>query len=77
MRSKGPLTKADKGFRHAWIMCCSVPERGVQVDYKGKYGSWHDWSPKDMLPKLYRDYDLPQVGKERPARRNGSESLAR
>jgi hypothetical protein len=30
-----------------------------------------------MLPKLYRDYDLPQVGAERLVRRNGAETPAR
>ena len=46
-------------------------------EYQGKYGSYKDWSPKDMLPKLYRDYDLPNVGANRAPRRNGLESLPR
>jgi hypothetical protein len=59
------------GLRVAQILFYEVGETLHQ--YHGKYGAWHDWSPKDMLPKLYRDYDLPQVGKERLARRNGAE----
>jgi dCTP deaminase len=63
------------GLRVAQILFYEVGE--TLHRYQGKYGSWHDWSPKDMLPKLYRDYDLPQVGTERLARRNGAETTAR
>src|SRR5438132_2609936 len=57
------------GLRVAQLLFYEVGE--TLRHYQGKYGSWHDWSPKDMLPKLYRDYDLPHVGKERVMRRNG------
>ncbi len=63
------------GLRVAQILFYQVGE--TLHEYQGKYGSWHDWSPKDMLPKLYRDYDLPRVGLNRVAKRNGHEALAR
>jgi dCTP deaminase len=63
------------GLRVAQLLFYEVGE--TLHHYQGKYGSWHDWSPKDMLPKLYRDYDLPHVGKERLARRNGAETVSR
>jgi dCTP deaminase len=63
------------GLRVAQLLFYEVGE--TLHHYQGKYGSWHDWSPKDMLPKLYRDYDLPHVGKERLVRRNGAETPAR
>ncbi|MFL5734459.1 MAG: dCTP deaminase [Chloroflexia bacterium] len=63
------------GLRVAQLLFYEVGE--TLRKYEGKYGSWHDWSPKDMLPKLYRDYDLQNVGKERLARRNGADTLAR
>jgi hypothetical protein len=65
------------GLRVAQILFYEVGETLHQ--YEGKYGSWHDWSPKDMLPKLYRDRDLPNVGRARLVRRNGNglETLAR
>jgi dCTP deaminase len=63
------------GLRVAQILFYEVGE--TLREYQGKYGSWKDWSPKDMLPKLYRDYDLPNVGPNRTPRRNGHESLAR
>jgi dCTP deaminase len=63
------------GLRVAQLLFYEVGE--TLHEYQGKYGSWHDWSPKDMLPKLYRDYDLPHVGKERLVRRNGAETVPR
>jgi dCTP deaminase len=63
------------GLRVAQILFYEVGE--TLREYQGKYGSWRDWSPKDMLPKLYRDYDLTQVGQNRMTRRNGHESVAR
>ena len=60
------------GLRVAQILFYQVGE--TLREYQGKYGSWKDWSPKDMLPKLYRDYDLPQVGASRVLRRNGIEA---
>jgi dCTP deaminase len=63
------------GLRVAQILFYEVGETTHR--YEGKYGSWHEWTPKDMLPKLYRDYDLPLVGKERLAQLNGTEPLAR
>ena len=60
------------GLRVAQLLFYEVGE--TLHKYQGKYGSWHDWSPKDMLPKLYRVYDLSNVGQDRLARRNGSEA---
>ncbi len=58
------------GLRVAQILFYEVGETIRR--YEGKYGSWRDWSPKDMLPKLYRDYDLSQVGANRVnANQNG------
>ena len=63
------------GLRVAQILFYEVGE--TAREYHGKYGSWNDWSPKDMLPKLYRDYDLQRVGTNRVPARNGHETLAR
>lgn len=63
------------GLRVAQLLFYEVGE--TLHEYHGKYGSWKHWSPKDMLPKLYRDYDLGQVGANRPHRRNGVETAAR
>ncbi|GAC1445039.1 MAG: dCTP deaminase [Chloroflexota bacterium] len=30
-------------------------------EYSGKYGQQEEWSPHDMLPRLYRDWDLDQI----------------
>jgi dCTP deaminase len=30
-------------------------------EYHGKYGRRDDWTPYDMLPRLYRDWDLDQI----------------
>lgn len=30
-------------------------------EYKGKYGQ-NEWTPQDMLPKLYADWDLHEIG---------------
>lgn len=48
------------GLRVAQILFDQVGE--TLREYTGKYGSWNDWTPRDMLPKLYRDYDLGSVG---------------
>jgi dCTP deaminase len=63
------------GLRVAQLLFYEVGE--TLHEYAGKYGSWHDWSPKDMLPKLYRDYDLPHVGIERVSQPSTHETLAR
>lgn len=65
------------GLRVAQILFDEVGE--TLREYKGKYGSWHEWSPRDMLPKLYRDFDLSRVGKDGLIQRNGHEheTLAR
>ncbi|MDQ6695246.1 MAG: dCTP deaminase [Chloroflexota bacterium] len=60
------------GLRVAQILFYEVGE--TLHEYKGKYGSWQDWSPRDMLPKLYRDYDLPHVGAKRVIGRNGHDT---
>lgn len=62
------------GLRVAQILFYEVGE--TLREYKGKYGSWKDWSPQDMLPKLYRDYDLNRVGIHHTATRNGHEAVA-
>ncbi len=63
------------GLRVAQILFYEVGE--TAREYQGKYGSWTDWTPKDMLPKLYRDYDLQRVGTNRLPFRNGHETLVR
>jgi dCTP deaminase len=36
--------------------------------YRGKYGQEDEWTPYDMLPRLYRDWDLDRIRAEvRPA----------
>jgi len=30
-------------------------------EYEGKYGQEDTWTPHDMLPRLYRDWDLGQI----------------
>jgi len=30
-------------------------------EYRGKYGQEADWTPYDMLPRLYRDWDLDAI----------------
>lgn len=48
------------GLRVAQILFYEV---GSTIkEYKGKYGSWHNWSPNDMLPKIHRDWDLQEDG---------------
>lgn len=34
-------------------------------EYHGKYGQEDDWTPYDMLPRLYRDWDLDEI-RQRP-----------
>jgi len=48
------------GLRVAQILFYEVGE--TLGEYKGKYGAREGWSPQDMLPKLYRDWDLPHLG---------------
>jgi dCTP deaminase len=33
-------------------------------EYAGKYGQGEDWSPFDMLPRLYADWDLDRIRAE-------------
>lgn len=30
-------------------------------EYRGKYGQQDEWTPYDMLPRLYRDWDLADI----------------
>ena len=30
-------------------------------EYSGKYGSRSNWTPEDMLPKMWRDWDLDDI----------------
>ncbi|PZR97239.1 MAG: dCTP deaminase [Chloroflexi bacterium] len=30
-------------------------------EYHGKYGQQSEWSPYDMIPRLYRDWDLDEI----------------
>jgi len=30
-------------------------------EYQGKYGQQNEWTPYDMLPRLYRDWDLDRI----------------
>jgi dCTP deaminase len=30
-------------------------------EYRGKYGQQSEWTPYDMLPRLYRDWDLEEI----------------
>jgi dCTP deaminase len=30
-------------------------------EYRGKYGQEAEWTPYDMLPRLYRDWDLESI----------------
>lgn len=30
-------------------------------EYEGKYGQENEWTPYDMLPRLYRDWDLERI----------------
>jgi dCTP deaminase len=49
------------GLRVAQILFYEVGE--TLGEYKGKYGARQGWTPQDMLPKLYRDWDLGQDGR--------------
>lgn len=40
-------------------------------EYKGKYGQQAEWTPYDMLPKLYGDWDLAELGIGSDGRPNG------
>ncbi|MFN8532603.1 MAG: hypothetical protein U0556_03560 [Dehalococcoidia bacterium] len=46
------------GARIAQIMFYEVGE--TLTEYHGKYGQQAEWSPEDMLPRLWRDWDLDQ-----------------
>ncbi len=46
------------GCRIAQIMFYWVGE--TLTEYHGKYGQQPEWSPEDMLPRLYRDWDIDQ-----------------
>jgi len=48
------------GQRVAQILFYEIGE--TAKEYSGKYGARLDWSPEDMLPKLYRDWDLQSNG---------------
>lgn len=62
------------GLRVAQILFYEVGE--TSHEYKGKYGSWQSWTPRDMLPKLFRDYDLAEVGPNRPGSKDGAGTMA-
>ena len=50
------------GLRVAQILFYEVGE--TLSEYHGKYGLRDDaWTPEDMLPKLYRDWDLIEDGR--------------
>ncbi|GAC1512779.1 MAG: dCTP deaminase [Chloroflexota bacterium] len=34
-------------------------------EYSGKYGQQDEWTPFDMIPRLYRDWDLDQIRADR------------
>ncbi len=53
------------GLRVAQILFFAVGE--TIGEYHGKYGVREGWTPADMLPKLYRDWDLDRLGKVRLA----------
>jgi dCTP deaminase len=36
-------------------------------EYQGKYGQESEWTPYDMLPRLYRDWDLEAIRRVREA----------
>ena len=44
------------GLRVAQILFYEVGE--TERQYEGKYGQGREWSPYDMLPKLYNDADM-------------------
>lgn len=44
------------GQRVAQILFFEVGQ--TYKEYEGKYGAWEDWTPYDMLPKMYKDKDL-------------------
>ncbi len=52
------------GQRVAQILFYEVGE--TLGEYKGKYGARLNWTPEDMLPKLYRDWDLGPDGRVHP-----------
>lgn len=53
------------GLRVAQILFYAVGE--TLGEYHGKYGVREGWTPADMLPKLYRDWDLDRLGAARLA----------
>lgn len=53
------------GLRVAQILFYEVG--ATLEEYHGKYGVRDGWTPQDMLPKLYRDWDLDRLGKARLA----------
>jgi dCTP deaminase len=55
------------GLRVAQILFYEVGE--TLHEYKGKYGVREGWTPQDMLPKLYRDWDLGPDGRVYPPER--------
>lgn len=54
------LIEIPVGLRVAQILFDEVGP--TRKEYKGKYGSWNEWTPYDMLPKIYRDWDLQPDG---------------
>lgn len=53
------------GLRVAQILFYEVGE--TLAEYQGKYGVRDGWTPQDMLPQLYRDWDLDRLGQARRA----------
>jgi dCTP deaminase len=53
------------GLRVAQILFYEIGE--TLREYQGKYGVREGWTPEDMLPKLYRDWDLGPDGRVHPS----------
>lgn len=47
------------GCRIAQICFYEVGE--TLEEYRGKYGQQPEWTPEDMIPRLYRDWDLARL----------------
>lgn len=54
------INKIAVGQRVAQIQFYQVGE--TLKEYSGKYGARDHWTPQDMVPKIYRDWDLEPSG---------------